>query len=100
MNHEVVSANVSRITRSVHLRTSPPLDNDEYFWYAHTELPGHDSITREPQNAASDEDDMPDLGRPVRSVDGLLEASRDDLKEGGFSLYSICWPSCTWPQGS
>jgi hypothetical protein len=68
------------------------LDNDQYFWYAHAELPGHDSGAREAQNAASDEDDMPDLVRLVRSVDGLPEASRADLDEGGFSFYSICWP--------
>jgi hypothetical protein len=38
------------------------------------------------------EDDTADLVQLVKSVDALQEASREDLDEGGYSFYAICWP--------
>jgi hypothetical protein len=69
------------------------LDDSEYFWYAHAALPSH-----ELRRAGLDEDaptvanDTADLVRLVKSVDGLQDAAREDLDEGGYSFYSICWP--------
>jgi hypothetical protein len=77
------------------------LDDNEYFWYAHAALPsrefglpaGHASLATELQEDSSTlEDDTADLVRLVKSVDGLQEASRNDLDEGGYSFYAICWP--------
>lgn len=77
------------------------LDDNEYFWYAHAALPSHElgiiagqavpAIAPE-EDSPTLEDDTADLVRLVRSVDGLQEASRDDLDEGGYSFYAICWP--------
>jgi hypothetical protein len=69
------------------------LDDSEYFWYAHAALPRHESQAGSPdEDALTVENDTADLVRLVESVDGLQEASRDDLDEGGYSFYSICWP--------
>jgi hypothetical protein len=64
------------------------LDDDQYFWYAHASLP-----QRDPQEAApTAEDDTADLVRLVKGVDGLPDATREDLDEPYYSFYSICWP--------
>jgi hypothetical protein len=69
------------------------LDDKEYFWYAHATLPSHVSRSANPEDdTPTVEDDSADLVRIVRSADALQEASRDDLDEGGYSFYSICWP--------
>ena len=76
------------------------LDDDEYFWYAHAALPshelgptaGHAPPATGQEDSPTLEDDTADLVRLVKSVDGLQEASRDDLDEGGYSFYGICWP--------
>lgn len=75
------------------------LDDGEYFWYAHAALPSRglgptiDHAIRGPGEDSPDiEDDTADLVRLIKSVDGLQEASRDDLDEGGYSFYAICWP--------
>jgi hypothetical protein len=63
------------------------LDDSEYFWYAHAALPGHEQA-----DDLTVVDDTADLVRIVRSVDGLQEATREDLSDGGYSFYAICWP--------
>jgi hypothetical protein len=74
------------------------LDDDEYFWYSHAALPSHElDPTTGPEIVPEEdsltlEDDTADLVRLVKSVDGLQEARRDDLDEGGYSFYAICWP--------
>ena len=76
------------------------LDDNEYFWYAHAALPGHEfgpatghaSPGIAVEDAPTLEDDTADLVRLVKSVDGLQEAMREDLDEGGYSFYAICWP--------
>lgn len=76
------------------------LDDGEYFWYAHASLPSHEpgpaTGSATPEVALEDsptlEDDTADLVRLVKSVDGLQEASRDDIDEEGYSFYAICWP--------
>lgn len=64
------------------------LDDNEYFWYTHAELPRHKSQ----EDTPTIEGDTADLVRLVHSVDLLEEATRDNLDEVGFSFYSICWP--------
>lgn len=68
------------------------LDDGEYFWYPHSDLRGHDFHADESQNPDPSYEDTADLVRLVKSVDGLPEATREDLDEGGYSFYSICWP--------
>jgi hypothetical protein len=64
------------------------LDDEEYFWYAHALLP-----QRHPQeDTPTAEDDTADLVRLVKGVDGLPDATRDDLDDPNYSFYSICWP--------
>jgi hypothetical protein len=64
------------------------LDDEQYFWYAHNLIPQRRS--QEPTLAA--EDDTADLVRLVKNVDALPDATRDDLDDPKYSLYSICWP--------
>jgi hypothetical protein len=64
------------------------LDDDEYFWYAHAVLPKRQSQEGTPTVA----DDTADLVRLVKEVDGLPDATRDDLDDPNFSFYAICWP--------
>jgi hypothetical protein len=76
------------------------LDDYEYFWYAHAALPSHElgpttghafpRIDLE-EDSHTLEDDTADLVRLVKSVDALQEARREDLDEGGYSFYAICW---------
>jgi hypothetical protein len=69
------------------------LNDNEYFWYAHAALPSHELFASESEDETPTlEDDTADLVQLVKSVDGLREATRDDLDEGGYSFYSICWP--------
>jgi hypothetical protein len=84
------------------------LDDSEYFWYAHAALPSREgpitghaasiTVSHEifvgavEENTSSPNDDTADLVRLVKSVDGLQEATREDLDEGGYSFYAICWP--------
>lgn len=69
------------------------LDDGEYFWYAHAALPGHESGgPGSDEDAPTVENDTADLVRLVKSVDSLQDATREDLDEGGYSFYSICWP--------
>lgn len=69
------------------------LEEDQYFWYPHANLPGHEASSEAPvRNASSDADDTADLVRLVQSVDGLDEVTRDSISELDFSFYSICWP--------
>jgi hypothetical protein len=44
------------------------------------------------EDVPSVEEDTADLIRLVKSIDGLQEATRGDLDEGGYSFYAICWP--------
>lgn len=73
------------------------LDDYEYFWYSHFDLPKH-QLAKIPQARISQEktpsieDDTADLVRLIHSVDALEEATRDDINDAGFSFYSICWP--------
>jgi hypothetical protein len=69
------------------------LDDSEYFWYAHAALPSHE-LPRAglEEDALTVENDTADLVRLVKSVDSLQDAAREDLDEGGYSFYSICWP--------
>jgi len=69
------------------------LEADQYFWYAHATLPSHElrGATSE-RDAPTVEDDTADLVRLVKSVDGLQDATRNDLDEGGYTFYTICWP--------
>jgi hypothetical protein len=64
------------------------LDDEEYFWYPHALLPQNHSH----EDAPTDEDDTADLVRLVKGVDGLPDATRDDLDDANYSFYSICWP--------
>jgi hypothetical protein len=85
------------------------LDDGEYYWYAHAALPTHGlqdavsdhslAVTASIDMESSEdeipdliEDDTADLVRLIKSVDALQEATRDDLDEGGYSFYAICWP--------
>ena len=69
------------------------LDDGEYFWYAHAALPGHEfGGAGSDGDAPTVENDTADLVRLVKSVDSLQDATREDLDEGGYSFYSICWP--------
>jgi hypothetical protein len=84
------------------------LENNECFWYGHAALPSHESraVASDELLAAAPEVDIPfpeedtpsleedtaDLVRLVKSVDALEEATREDLDEGGYSFYAICWP--------
>jgi hypothetical protein len=65
------------------------LDDHEYFWYAHATLPSHE---RTDEDAPTADADTADLVRIVQSVDSLQDATREDLDEGGYSFYAICWP--------
>lgn len=77
------------------------LDDNEYFWYAHATLPSHEvgataghplpAIAPEEETPTL-EDDTADLVRLIKSVDGLHEATRNDLDEEGYTFYAICWP--------
>ena len=76
------------------------LDDDEYFWYAQAALPSHAQQTTaryglrvaHPEEYLALEEDTADLVWLVKSVDALDEATREDLDEGGYSFYVICWP--------
>lgn len=68
------------------------LDDGEYFWYAHSTLLRRESKDGFRDNDPTDADDTGDLVRLVKSADALTDASRDDLDEGGFTFYAICWP--------
>ena len=69
------------------------LDDGEYFWYAHAALPSHALPATAPEeDTPTLEDDTADLVQLVKSVDGLQEATRNDLDEEGYSFYAICWP--------
>jgi hypothetical protein len=93
------------------------LDHEEYFWYEHAALPKHEPppnpprrelaesdaelesmtipepVTVDEQDAAlAAEDDTADLVRLVKQADLLEDATREDLDEGGYSFYAICWP--------
>jgi hypothetical protein len=69
------------------------LEVDQYFWYAHATLPSHELRARtSEQEAPTVEDDTADLVRLVRSVDGRKDATRNNLDEGGYTFYAICWP--------
>jgi hypothetical protein len=77
------------------------LDDGEYFWYAHADLPSHESGTTAGHSFSTvdlsgsspiSESDTADLVRLIKSVDGLPEAGRSELDEGGYSFYAICWP--------
>jgi hypothetical protein len=65
------------------------LDDRQYFWYAHAALRSHESAY---ETTPTPEADTADLVRLVQTVDGLQDATRDDLEEGGYSFYAICWP--------
>lgn len=64
------------------------LDDEEYFWYPHALLPQRHSR----EDTPTADDDTADLVRLVKGVDGLPDATRDDLEDPNYSFYSICWP--------
>jgi hypothetical protein len=70
------------------------LDDQEYFWYEHMKLPKRPPSRKsdEGDSEAATEDETADLVRLVKSVDALVEATRDELGESGYSFYAICWP--------
>lgn len=68
------------------------LDDNQYFWYSHSDLPKHQLPKIPQEDASSIEDDTADLVRLIHTVDALEEATRDDINDAGFSFYSICWP--------
>jgi hypothetical protein len=61
------------------------LSDEEYFWYPHGLLPQRHFHSEAP------EDDTADLVGLVKGVDGLPDATRDDLDDPSYSFYAICW---------
>lgn len=78
------------------------LDDREYFWYPHADLPHHAlghsasddnaAMADKGDDVSMADNDTADLVRLVKTVDALPAATRDDLDEGGYSFYAICWP--------
>lgn len=73
--------------------TFAELDDDEYFWYQHSDLPPHPPLSDfegdgEPPTT---DNDTADLVRLIRTVDALNEISKTDIHNSRFSFYVICW---------